>query len=62
MRLLGPGTRLDGSEEQWAWCKFKQIGYVLDINGYSISDSMSSTTGYDQLTRAKSVHLKVQTS
>jgi acyl-CoA reductase-like NAD-dependent aldehyde dehydrogenase len=29
VRLVGPGTRLDRSEEQWAWSQFKQIRCVI---------------------------------
>jgi hypothetical protein len=62
VRLFGSSTRLDRGEAQRAWSKLEQIWCVLVHKCIVILYQIPSITGYDQLTRAKSVNMKINIS
>lgn len=64
MRLSRPCFGVDGCEKQRTGCQSKQIRCVFlwdSVLGMGLTQD-HGVLGYDQLTRAKSVHMKIKTS
>lgn len=55
---------MDGRQEQWSWGQPEQIRCVIDFDvpGRTVTRRFVRFLGYDQLTRAKSVHMKIKTT
>jgi hypothetical protein len=59
---LDPALAWTGVKNSGRGVSLSKFGAYLCISGYTIPYQVPSILGYDQLTRAKSVHMKIKTS